>query len=115
MHLYRPNCTLSVVNQIVDENVPPAVVATDPFDALDKELNTPTPHIKKPKELFAPTRANSMGWDLHHAGDLAKIEKSRIPFLRPQWKAEPLMATRFSGTAAKIVFNPSVPTVSNSL
>ena len=52
----------SFVNQIVDEDVPPEVVARDPFDALNDE--THILHLPTGPDLFLPERVNSMGFDL---------------------------------------------------
>ncbi len=99
----------SFVNQIVDENVPASVVAADPFEDLRDELDSPNIQIKKPSELFAPQRRNSKGWDLHDVSDLVEIDAQRNRFMHTQWKAEPILAVGFSGTAPKSVFNPADP------
>ncbi|NNK16586.1 MAG: bifunctional proline dehydrogenase/L-glutamate gamma-semialdehyde dehydrogenase, partial [Sulfitobacter sp.] len=48
----------SFVNQIVDEDVPPEVVAADPFEQLGQTNMT----IAKGPEVFAPLRANARGF-----------------------------------------------------
>uniref|UniRef100_UPI000A9B5E9E proline dehydrogenase family protein n=1 Tax=Leisingera sp. F5 TaxID=1813816 RepID=UPI000A9B5E9E len=78
----------SFVNQIVDENVSPDIVAADPFAAVaDISRNIPTG-----PELYAPERPNSKGFDLGHAPTLAKIEEARAPWRTHQWRAGPLLA-----------------------
>lgn len=99
----------SFVNQIVDENVPPSVIAADPFETLEADMAKPAPHILLPENLFAPERRNSQGWDLHNVDDLAAIEAARAPFRDSQWHAEPLMAGPFDGTAPTPVHNPADP------
>tara|TARA_R110002126_G_scaffold291724_2_gene455986 strand:+ start:31858 stop:35349 length:3492 start_codon:yes stop_codon:yes gene_type:complete len=99
----------SFVNQIVDENVPPSVIAADPFETLEADMAKPAPHIRLPENLFAPERRNSQGWDLHNVNDLAAIEAARAPFRDSQWYAEPLMAGPFEGTAPTPVYNPADP------
>ncbi|MCV6603916.1 MAG: proline dehydrogenase family protein, partial [Porticoccaceae bacterium] len=50
----------SFVNQIVDENVPPEEVASDPFEAIAE----PAKPLPTGPELFEPERVNSKGFDL---------------------------------------------------
>ncbi len=59
----------SFVNQIVDESVPPEVVAGCPFAAWDGE----SAQIPTGPEVF-PGRVNSRGFDLSDAGVLAEVE-----------------------------------------
>ncbi|UWQ38646.1 bifunctional proline dehydrogenase/L-glutamate gamma-semialdehyde dehydrogenase PutA [Leisingera aquaemixtae] len=93
----------SFVNQIVDENVPPEVVAADPFDAVaDVTRKIPTG-----PELYAPERPNSKGFDLGHAPTLAKIEEARAPWRSHQWQAAPLLAGDAQPEAAKDVTSPT--------
>ncbi|UWQ55182.1 bifunctional proline dehydrogenase/L-glutamate gamma-semialdehyde dehydrogenase PutA [Leisingera caerulea] len=93
----------SFVNQIVDENVPPEVVAADPFDAVaDITRKIPTG-----PELFLPERINSKGFDLGHAPTLAKIEEARAPWRSRQWQAGPLLAGDAQPEAAKDVTSPT--------
>jgi RHH-type proline utilization regulon transcriptional repressor/proline dehydrogenase/delta 1-pyrroline-5-carboxylate dehydrogenase len=82
----------SFVNQIVDETVPPEVVAACPFAAIEACAQIENPALTRPAALF-PGRVNSRGFDLTDAGTLAMIEASRAPFataLLPE--AEPLLA-----------------------
>ncbi|EDZ45547.1 Proline dehydrogenase family [Rhodobacterales bacterium Y4I] len=93
----------SFVNQIVDENVPPEVVAADPFAAVaDVTRKIPTG-----PELFLPERINSKGFDLGHAPTLAKIEEARAPWRSHQWQAGPLLAGDAQPEAAKEVTSPT--------
>lgn len=92
----------SFVNQIVDENVAPEVVAADPFDALSAASVT----IPDGPKLFLPERPNSRGFDLNHVGTLAQIEAARAPFATQQWQAQPLTVTKSDGPIRDIV-NPA--------
>ena len=95
----------SFVNQIVDEDVPPEVVAADPFDQLGESV------LKLPKgpDLFQPTRANAIGFDLTHAPTLAAIEQARSPFQAATWEARPLLAGDAAPEAPVPVINPAAP------
>ncbi|MEM9580823.1 MAG: bifunctional proline dehydrogenase/L-glutamate gamma-semialdehyde dehydrogenase PutA, partial [Pseudomonadota bacterium] len=64
----------SFVNQIVDEEVPPAVIAADPFDALTAA--GPPAGLVAPARLFGQ-RDNSKGFDLNDGGTLAQIAAER--------------------------------------
>ncbi|MFW8634121.1 bifunctional proline dehydrogenase/L-glutamate gamma-semialdehyde dehydrogenase PutA [Cribrihabitans pelagius] len=93
----------SFVNQIVDENVPPEVVAADPFDAVE-DL---TRQIPTGPELFLPERMNSKGFDLGHAPTLARIEAARAPWRDHQWEAGPLLAGEAQPETSKDVTSPT--------
>lgn len=101
----------SFVNQIVDEDVSPEIVAADPFvAAADCANQIPTgPH------LYAPERPNSKGFDLGHAPTLARIEEARAPWRNHSWQAAPLIAGTARPEAAEDVINPSDLTVVGQL
>ncbi|KMK68915.1 bifunctional proline dehydrogenase/L-glutamate gamma-semialdehyde dehydrogenase PutA [Puniceibacterium sp. IMCC21224] len=93
----------SFVNQIVDDEVPPEVVAADPFDQIK-----PT-NLRKGPELFAPERVNSRGWDLRHRPTLTSIEKARAPFEQHSWSAGPLVTIDTAVGDTENVPNPARP------
>ncbi len=97
----------SFVNQIVDESVPPEVVAADPFEALEQAGRNRA--VVPPGELFAPERRNSSGWDLSDRDDLARLEAARGPFRRTQWEAAPILAVDMAAGAGHPVRNPADP------
>ncbi len=94
----------SFVNQIVDESVPAAEVAADPFGQWGGEGANA---VCLPPDLFQPERQNSEGFDLHAHADLERIEEAREPFRTHLWHAEPLLAVPFEGAEAQPVFNPA--------
>lgn len=94
----------SFVNQIVDEDVAPEIVAACPFDSTGEGPNLPTgPHI------FQPERINSKGWDLTHTPTLADIEKGRTPFQSHHWQGAPLLAGKTDAGPKHDVINPAKP------
>jgi RHH-type proline utilization regulon transcriptional repressor/proline dehydrogenase/delta 1-pyrroline-5-carboxylate dehydrogenase len=95
----------SFVNQIVDEDVPPEVVARCPFEAIGDEV----PHLPKGPELFQPERPNSKGFDLHHIPTLEEIEAARSPFAKSAREAAPLIAGEAKPKTAEPVANPADP------
>ncbi len=100
----------SFVNQIVDKDVAPETVVADPYDTLLANGSTISSAVVLPAELFAPTRVNSAGHDLHDTVDLDKIETARTPFKDHQWTACPLLAVPVIGQKPLPVQNPADPT-----
>ncbi|MEP1209728.1 MAG: bifunctional proline dehydrogenase/L-glutamate gamma-semialdehyde dehydrogenase PutA [Rhizobiaceae bacterium] len=76
----------SFVNQIVDEDVPPEIVAADPFEAVEAYLDTPeNPIIRPPLQLFSPQRLNSKGYDLEDPQTLASLQTALVELETRQW------------------------------
>jgi RHH-type proline utilization regulon transcriptional repressor/proline dehydrogenase/delta 1-pyrroline-5-carboxylate dehydrogenase len=96
----------SFVNQIVDEDVSPEVVAACPLTAVDGLSAIPSPVLATGPALFAPRR-NSQGWDLTDAADLATIEAVRGPHADTQIDAAPRLAGRVAGGPRLAVLNPA--------
>ncbi|MBP0483594.1 bifunctional proline dehydrogenase/L-glutamate gamma-semialdehyde dehydrogenase PutA [Sagittula salina] len=91
----------SFVHQIVNEAVPPAEVAADPFEvAAPGSLRTGT-------RLFEPERTNSNGYDLRHRPTLAAIDAKRDAFRTHRWRGGPLMACNPSEGPVGTVTNPA--------
>ncbi len=65
----------SFVNQIVDEDVAPEEIATDPFEAVGEKGDIEG--LLHPAALFAPDRANAKGFDLTEATSLVRIDAAR--------------------------------------
>ncbi|MFS4437350.1 bifunctional proline dehydrogenase/L-glutamate gamma-semialdehyde dehydrogenase PutA [Paracoccaceae bacterium GXU_MW_L88] len=80
----------SFVNQIVDEDIPPAEVAADPIaEALEHEQKA-HPGVTPPEKIFGDRR-NSEGWDLLDPVDVMRFKSARAPFAAPYtWEAGPL-------------------------
>ena len=95
----------SFVNQIVDEDVPPEVVARDPFEAISDE----TPHLPTGPELFLPERKNSMGFDLAHQPTLDAIDAARGPFANHKWDVGPILAGDAAPEKPEPIINPADP------
>jgi RHH-type proline utilization regulon transcriptional repressor/proline dehydrogenase/delta 1-pyrroline-5-carboxylate dehydrogenase len=93
----------SFVNQIVDEDVAPEVVAADPFDTV----KLPAPVIPLGPDLFQPERPNSKGFDLKHAPTLARIEEARAPYRSCQWEATPRLSDAAAPLDRQPVLNPA--------
>jgi RHH-type proline utilization regulon transcriptional repressor/proline dehydrogenase/delta 1-pyrroline-5-carboxylate dehydrogenase len=98
----------SFVNQIVDDTVPPEVVAADPFEAVGGASGNAVSVIAQGPELFAPERRNSEGFDLSHTPTLTRIDLARAPFASHQWAATPLTVTTTDGPV-RTVASPHDP------
>ncbi len=96
----------SFVNQIVNEDVPPAEVAACPLTAMERLHPVASPVLPPAPELFAPRR-NSHGWDLTDAGDLAMIEVARGPHRDRLFEARPRLAGPVAGGLRQTVCNPA--------
>ncbi|WP_394182270.1 bifunctional proline dehydrogenase/L-glutamate gamma-semialdehyde dehydrogenase PutA [Yoonia maritima] len=92
----------SFVNQIVDEDVAPEVVAACPFGAIGHGVDLP-----KGPNIFLPERVNSRGWDLTHAPTLSAIETGRAPFLETQLQGHPIIAAGQPTEPKTPVINPA--------
>ncbi|MFV2052067.1 bifunctional proline dehydrogenase/L-glutamate gamma-semialdehyde dehydrogenase PutA [Aliiroseovarius sp. YM-037] len=100
----------SFVNQIVDEDVPPEVVAADPFVEVEGYLDAPAnPVVRKGPDLF-DGRKNSQGWDLSHGPDIDAIDAARNPHKTAQFTAEPLIAGKADKGKSEPILNPANPT-----
>ncbi|MFK7854797.1 MAG: bifunctional proline dehydrogenase/L-glutamate gamma-semialdehyde dehydrogenase PutA [Granulosicoccus sp.] len=97
----------SFMNQVVDENVDPEVIASDPFFFLDQTPGSTT-GIIKPNDLYLPERSNSTGWDLRNYDDLELFEDVREKFSHHKWIVNPLSEAGKSGEAAP-VYSPNNP------
>ena len=99
----------SFVNQIVDKNVPPLVVAACPFETIGQG-----PTLQTGPDLFQPERVNSKGWDLTHVPTLDAIAKGRAPHRKATFVGHPLtigdhVYPRKSLLNPHPVSNPAVP------
>jgi len=92
----------SFVNQIVDVNVAPEVVAADPFALAD--TMTANPMILNAKELFIPQRSNAKGWDIFDPAELRPFLEARNAFRNARYTAG-----RTSSDLAESVANPARP------
>ncbi|MEJ6393900.1 bifunctional proline dehydrogenase/L-glutamate gamma-semialdehyde dehydrogenase PutA [Gymnodinialimonas sp. 2305UL16-5] len=72
----------SFVHKIMDDTVPPAEVAADPFGALSN-----TNGVTAPADLYAPERVNSTGHDLTDPVTLEALDRDRAAFRETTWQA----------------------------
>jgi len=89
----------SFVNQLVDEDIAPSVIASDPFSEVEVQLlekgsgdERPLSHpeIQLPSALFEPARLNSAGFDLNDPISVNALETARQQFRDKQWYCAPM-------------------------
>jgi RHH-type proline utilization regulon transcriptional repressor/proline dehydrogenase/delta 1-pyrroline-5-carboxylate dehydrogenase len=100
----------SFVNQIVDEEITPEMIAKDPIDSV-KEMgkNISSEAIVHPARIFGENRRNSKGWDLTDPVTLKAIEEGRGVYKEHHWKGVPLISGKVAGTEVQVVRNPANP------
>lgn len=72
----------SFVNQIVDEDVAPEVIASDPFAAAGSPAA-----IARGPELYGAGRRNARGWDLTDPLEVSALDAARGRFRHHHWAA----------------------------
>lgn len=97
----------SFVNQIVDEDVAPALIAADPFLILDDPEAFDSRSVIKPYDLYQPERANSVGWDLRRVDDLEQFHNARNLYKSHVWEMRPLIAGLNTADQQTDVYNPA--------
>ncbi|MEM1078593.1 MAG: bifunctional proline dehydrogenase/L-glutamate gamma-semialdehyde dehydrogenase PutA [Pseudomonadota bacterium] len=98
----------SFVNQIVDADVAPAEIATDPFALLDEAPET-SDLVMKPGNLYQPERPNSVGWDLRNLDDITTFHTARDRFKTQQWHVGPMIAVPAAALESTDVVSPNDP------
>ena len=96
----------SFVNQIVNEEVAPDVVAACPLTAVEAIASLASPMIATGPRLFG-VRENSRGWDLTDTRDLAGIQAARGGYAQHRLAAGPMIAGVVVGDLAVELHNPA--------
>ncbi|MCB1971033.1 MAG: bifunctional proline dehydrogenase/L-glutamate gamma-semialdehyde dehydrogenase PutA [Geminicoccaceae bacterium] len=102
----------SFVNQIVNESIPPARIAADPFAMLERHAGSiPNTLIRTPPMLYGKARRNAMGFDLADPVTIDTLDRTRAPFARGhQWHCGPLIADdAVEGADRHDIVNPADP------
>jgi len=82
----------SFVNQIVDESVPAALVASDPVAAVIAEPTAVHPGIRHPSELYGSARTNSRGFRINDPASIQPLLDARQTHAEATWDVAPMLA-----------------------
>ena len=99
----------SFVNQIVNQDVSPELIAADPFEFLKFKTQFPNQIVTKPNDIYQPERQNSIGWDLRNFDDLQDFEHARSRFRMYDWVAKPIICGMTWPEKLSPVFSPNDP------
>ena len=94
----------SFVNQLADQELPPAFLVENPIERLSQPVRKP---LIKPDALYAPERVNSSGLDLHSPDVAAKLEQVLAGQFQQQWSSAPLIDGQRYEVASRPLHNPA--------
>lgn len=98
----------SFVNQMVNEDIPPATIAVDPVDRALADNPIQNPSIRLPRDLFKPSRINSLGCRIEEPASVLPLIEARNSFAETRWIARPVIAGDAAPEAqAKNVISPA--------
>lgn len=97
----------SFIHQLRDEDVPADDVARDPLDLLDKISRFANPAISSGRELFAPNRTNSTGWNLDNPVHASKLDEALQAYAAGHWRSSPIISGHLKSGSVRSVFSPS--------
>ena len=101
----------SFVHKVVDPNISPHALASDPFDTV-AALQTARPSsLADPANIFAPGREAARGWDYSNSSVIREIDRLRAPFAGHRWEASSITveAPADGSATAREIINPAVP------
>jgi RHH-type proline utilization regulon transcriptional repressor/proline dehydrogenase/delta 1-pyrroline-5-carboxylate dehydrogenase len=104
--LLENGANTSFVNQIADPAYPIDKLLADPVArarSLDP-VGAPHPRIALPRDLFAPERANSTGFDISNEQHLVALAAALTP---QAWHATPMLGDGAREGTAREVRNPA--------
>ncbi|MBX2868716.1 MAG: bifunctional proline dehydrogenase/L-glutamate gamma-semialdehyde dehydrogenase PutA [Acidiferrobacterales bacterium] len=94
----------SFVNQIVDLDISPEEIASDPVMAVAELSESGLASLVMPSNIFLPERVNSQGWDITDPARLESLERAMSAFLSPkQWMPDESSL----GGIERVVVNPA--------
>ena len=93
----------SFVNQLADQELPPAYLVENPIERLSQ----PACKLLKPCELYLPDRVNSSGLDLHAPDVTASLEQALAEQFKQQWTSAPLIGGQHYEANSRPLQNPA--------
>jgi RHH-type proline utilization regulon transcriptional repressor/proline dehydrogenase/delta 1-pyrroline-5-carboxylate dehydrogenase len=107
--LLENGANTSFVNQIADPDISTERLLADPVERARTLVPVGAPHerIVLPRDLFKPTRINSIGLDLANEQRLAELAKAVTASASEPWHAVPLLGDGPREGPAREVRNPA--------
>ncbi len=99
----------SFVNQIIEPDVTPEEISSDPFALYENGRLGASESVISPEVLYGVGRKNSKGWDLRNYDDLSNYHAERDRFETHIWNAKPLVSGLKPAGDATPVFSPNDP------
>jgi len=90
--LLENGANTSFVNRIADADLPLESLVADPVEATIATASKPHPRIPQPDDLFAPSRRNSQGIDMHDKPSLAALSGAIAASAASPITARPVIA-----------------------
>jgi RHH-type proline utilization regulon transcriptional repressor/proline dehydrogenase/delta 1-pyrroline-5-carboxylate dehydrogenase len=105
--LLENGANTSFVNRIVDERLPPEVVAADPVEQVEQLAAIPHPRIPSPRNLYGDSRPNSRGVNFADGNELEWLTRAMSEALAHPWTAAPIVNGERRGGAEARLMNPA--------
>lgn len=85
----------SFVNRIVDARAPIEALIASPITAVQNWLAAKEIKIPLPKNIFAPHRENSHGFNIYHRHELSELDGAISDAAKRSWQGGPIVSGRF--------------------
>ena len=105
--LLENGANTSFVNRIADPLIAVDDVIADPVARARAHDYAPAANLPLPRDLFAPTRANSAGVSLADQDAMHVLDEALEAARAPAWVAAPLVARSTASGTARVVFDPA--------
>ena len=105
--LLENGANASFVNRVLNEQLPPETLASDPLRQVRETSPAAHPRIRAPGELFGDRRANSAGLDLTDAENVENLERACAVLTESPLHAAPIVAGMASPGSSRAILNPA--------
>jgi RHH-type transcriptional regulator, proline utilization regulon repressor / proline dehydrogenase / delta 1-pyrroline-5-carboxylate dehydrogenase len=105
--LLENGANTSFVNRILDERLPPEVIAADPVEEVDALPAVAHPRIPVPQRLFGQERVNSRGLNLADGTTVAALERAMTESAARAHAARPIVNGRERDGETAPMVNPA--------
>ena len=105
--LLENGANASFVNRVLDEQLPPETLASDPLRQVRGTSPAAHPRIRAPGGLFGERRANSAGLDLTDAGNVENLERACAALTESPLHAAPIVAGKAPPGSSRAILNPA--------